>query len=92
MENDYCLVARLMVPIDAHVVRSCLAAAGIDAVVADDQHAQMHSLSIAALGGVRVLVPSQDVPLAQEILAAYERGDLALPDDVDVGVDINPDR
>ncbi len=85
MLNDYCIVARLLVPTDAHVIRGCLAAAGIKAVVTDDQHVQANLLLAPAIGGVRVLVPQKDLTLAREILAAFERGDLALPEDADVG-------
>lgn len=85
MENDYCIIARLMVPTDAHVIRGCLAAAGIDAIVTDDQHMQANLLLAPAIGGVRVLVPQAQLARAQEILAAFERGDLALADDADVG-------
>ncbi|MES2075916.1 MAG: DUF2007 domain-containing protein [Pseudomonadota bacterium] len=85
MDNDFRLVARRLVPTDAHVLRGCLVAAGIRAVVTDDQHTQANLLLAPALGGARVLVPEADLVLAREILAAFERGDLALPDDADFG-------
>jgi hypothetical protein len=85
MKNDYLMVARCLVPTQAHVVKGCLQAAGIDAIVADDQHVQADFLLAAAIGGARVLVPAQQLVQAREVLAAYERGDLALAEDVDVG-------
>lgn len=85
MQDDYCVVARLLIPTDAHVIRGCLAAAGIHAIVTDDQHVQANLLLAPALGGARVLVLARHLALAQEMLAAYERGELALPEDVDVG-------
>jgi len=51
----------------------------------DDQYVQSNLLLAPAIGGVRVLVPERDLPLAQEVLEAFERGDLALGDDADVG-------
>ena len=36
MHDDYVLIARLLIPTDAHVIRGCLAAAGVDVLLADD--------------------------------------------------------
>ena len=88
MHDDYVLIARLMIPTDAHVMRSCLAASGIDVLLTDDQHMQADMLLAAAIGGARILVREHDVARAKEILAAFERGDLALSDDADVGVPV----
>lgn len=85
MQNEFCLVARCLVPTDAHLICGCLKAAGVAAVVADDQLMQVHSLLGIAIGGARVLVPSEDLGLAREIIAAFQRGELALDDDADVG-------
>ena len=92
MLDDYCLIARRLVPTDAHVIRGCLVAAGIPAVVADDQHVQAYLLLAPAIGGARVLVPASYLQQARDILAAFERGELALPDDADVDSATNPDR
>ncbi|GGY95493.1 DUF2007 domain-containing protein [Pseudoduganella plicata] len=83
--NDYRLVARRLEPTEAHLLRGCLRAAGIAAVVADDQHGQVNFLLAPALGGTRVLVPEADLEAARAVLAAYERGDFMLPDAIDVG-------
>ncbi|AQR70062.1 hypothetical protein BZG29_18300 [Janthinobacterium sp. LM6] len=88
MHDDYVLIARLMIPTDAHVIRGCLAAAGIDVLLTDDQHMQADMLLAAAIGGARVMVREHDVTRANDILAAFERGDLALSDDADVGVPV----
>jgi hypothetical protein len=81
VRDDYGIAARCLVPTQAHVLRGCLAAAGIAAVVADDQHSQVDQLISPALGGVRVLVHERDLAAARDVLAAYERGDFALEDD-----------
>ena len=85
MHSEFCTVARYLIPTEAHVVCGCLQAAGIAAVVVDDQYVQSNLLLAPAIGGVRVLVPEQDLSAAQEVLQAFERGDLALGDDADVG-------
>ncbi|TFW26561.1 hypothetical protein E4L96_04065 [Massilia arenosa] len=83
--RDLLIVARYFTPTEAHVVCGCLVAAGIPAVVADDNLVQANSLWTPALGGVRVLVPSEHMAEAQAVIAAYERGEFSLRDDEDVG-------
>ncbi len=83
--RDLFSVAKYLVPMDAHLARGCLVAAGIPAVVADVNHGQADQLILAAMGGVRVLVPQAFMEQAREVLAAYERGDFALGEDADVG-------
>lgn len=83
--RDLVIAARYFTPTEAHVVCGCLVAAGIPAVVADDNLVQANSLWTPALGGVRVLVPTGHLAEAQAIIAAYERGEFALRDDEDPG-------
>lgn len=85
VENDYRIVARLTDPLEAQLIRGCMNAAGIAAVIADEQHTQANLLAAIALGGVRLMVPASDLAQAQDMLAAYERGDFTLADDADVG-------
>jgi len=85
MDNDFCLVGRFLVPADAFIVCGCLRAAGLNAVIADEQHVQAALLLAPAIGGARVLVPEAELEQAREVLAAFERGDLALGDDADFG-------
>jgi Putative prokaryotic signal transducing protein len=80
MANDYKLAARCLDPTQAHVLQGCLRAAGIAAAVTDNHHVQMNFLWAIALGGARVLVPAHQLAVAREVLAAFERGDLALQD------------
>jgi Putative prokaryotic signal transducing protein len=79
-EGDYEMVARFLAPLDAHVVCDCLKAAGVPALVADANLAQIYSI---ASGGARVLVPPSRVAEAQAVIAAFHRGDFALRDDDD---------
>ncbi|UTY59564.1 putative signal transducing protein [Massilia sp. erpn] len=91
MDDDYRILARFMIPTDAHVMRGCLAAAGIAAVVTDDQHMQANLLLAPAIGGARLLVLEKDAQAAEEILQAFQRGEFALPDDADFDPEHNPD-
>lgn len=88
MYDDYCLLARIMIPTDAHLMRGCLEASGLDVILTDDQHMQADMLLAPAIGGARLLVHERDLVRAKEVLAAYERGDLALDDDADVGLPV----
>lgn len=83
--RDLFAIARYMVPIDAHMARGCLVAAGIPAVVADENHGQANQLILPALGGVRVLVPESFIAQSQQVLQALARGDFALDENADVG-------
>ncbi len=83
--NDFSLVRRCLIPADAFILCGCLRAAGLHATVMDDQHVQAALLLAPAIGGARVMVPAAELPRALEILAAFERGELALGDDADVG-------
>lgn len=70
---------------DAQVLLSCFQVSGVPALLADANLIQTCSLLTPALGGVRILVPAAYVAQAREVLAAFERGDLRLDDDTDVG-------
>ncbi len=86
-EGDFVTVAQILDPTDAHILRSCLEAAGIPAIVADANMVQMHSLLSIAVGGVRIRVPEKHLVEAEEVIEAFHRGDFALPDDELPGVE-----
>ncbi len=79
-EGDFETVAQLFNPIDAFLLAGCLEAAGIPPVVADSNLVQLNSLWAIAVGGIRIRVPAARVAEAKDIIAAFHRGDLALPD------------
>jgi hypothetical protein len=83
--GDFVPVARYFNPTEAHVLQACLQAADVPAVVTDAGLVQANSLLTVALGGVRVLVPEGFVAQAQDVIDAFNRGDLELRDDTDVG-------
>jgi len=79
--GDFVTVAQFLDPTDAHIMRSCLEAAGVPAIVADANMVQMHSLLSIAVGGVRIRVPESYVAEAKDVIEAFNRGDFALTDD-----------
>lgn len=81
--GDFQVIARHLTPTEAHLLRSCLEAAGIPSEVSDVNLAQAHSLLTNAIGGASVRVRQALVADAREVMAAYERGELALGDDFD---------
>jgi hypothetical protein len=83
--RDLFIVARYYIPTDAHIVKGCLVAAGVPAVVADDNLVQTNSLLTAAVGGVSILVPKEYMEQARDIIDSFNRGDFQLKDDEDVG-------
>jgi hypothetical protein len=84
-DGDMVTAATSLVATDAHILCGCLVAAGVAATVADANLGQTHSLLTAALGGIRILVPEADLQRAQDIIAAFNRGDYQLDDNADVG-------
>jgi len=79
--GDFLTVAQFLNPTDAYIVSAALEAAGIPAVVADANTVQMNQLWASAVGGVRVRVRAGRAAEARELIEAFNRGELALPDD-----------
>ncbi len=79
--DDWTVIARSLDPTEAHLWCACLQAARIDAMVADANLVQAHSLIGVAVGGVRVMVPASQLAEAKEVLAAFHRGDFSLDAD-----------
>ncbi|MBE9608255.1 putative signal transducing protein [Chitinilyticum piscinae] len=67
--------------IDAEMVRSLLASAGIPAQLADLNTVNAYGVLGNALGGIRLLVQERDLPEANALLAEYRAGTLALDDE-----------
>ncbi len=84
-QGDMTMVARYLTPTEAHLLCSCLHAAGVPAEPGDTHLVQAHSLLTGAVGGANVRVPANFVPEALEIIAAFKRGDFALDDDFNPG-------
>jgi hypothetical protein len=62
-------IATFTSPMEAHLLRMRLGAAGIDAFLQDENMIQMDYLYSNLLGGVKVQVADEDVPAVRELLA-----------------------
>lgn len=78
--RDLFVIAKYLVPMEATLAQGCLAAAGIPAVLADAHLMQTDLLLAPALGGVRILVPSEYLQQSAAVLEGLARGDYALDD------------
>jgi len=81
--GDMVTIARRFTPTDAQLLCGCLQAAGIPATVADAALVQTNMLWSIALGGASLRVPQAFVQEANEVIAAYERGEFSLDEDFD---------
>ena len=76
--RDLFVIAKYLVPMEATLAQGCLVAAGIPAVLADAHLMQADLLLAPALGGVRILVPSEYLQQSASVLEGLARGDYAL--------------
>ena len=76
--RDLFIVARYLIPMEATLMQGCLEASGIPAVLADAHLMQTDLLLAPALGGVRILVPSEYLQQSASVLEGLARGDYAL--------------
>ena len=84
--TDLYVVAARPLATDAAMVQGCLAASGVPAVLSDGNLAQAYAGAVTALGGVRIMVEQRYLQQALDVLAAWDRGEFALDEFVDVGV------
>ncbi|MCW5623456.1 MAG: DUF2007 domain-containing protein [Burkholderiales bacterium] len=81
--GDLVIVAKRLMPTEAHLLSSCLQAAGIPAETGDTHFVQAYSLLAIAVGGASVRVPAAFAAEAREVIAAYQRGEFRLDEDFD---------
>ena len=81
VDLDLVTVARFSNPLKANVLRACLEAHGIFAFVWGEHLGTTHIVYSIAGGGVRVQVPGSQLAQAKEVMAAWERGELAVDDE-----------
>ena len=82
--GDLVTVTRVFNSLEAEMLRGCLEAEGIPAILGDAQTIQTDTLLTVALGGIRVMVPAPFADAARSTVESFERGELAideLPDD-----------
>jgi hypothetical protein len=64
----------------AQIIAGLLQAAEIEARLSQESAGSVYALTVGPLGEVEVLVPSEQLAAAQELIARYERGELETPD------------
>ena len=79
--GDYVRVATCGTPTEAHLLKGMLESNGIAANVADANFIQADTWMTQAVGGVRVLVPADQVQAARSAIAEFNAGAYELPDD-----------
>ena len=84
-QGDLVMVARHLTATEAHMLSSCLNAAGVPAEAADTNFVQTHSLLMGAVGGASIRVPANFVDEAHQVIAAYQRGEFDLGENFDAG-------
>ncbi len=81
-DGDWQTLVTFFSPTEAYLLRGCLQAGGVPAMVADAHLVQTHGLLASAIP-VRVMVPERLMAQAENVVEAFQRGDFALPDDED---------
>ncbi|OGP60309.1 MAG: hypothetical protein A2V67_07005 [Deltaproteobacteria bacterium RBG_13_61_14] len=70
MSETWATIATFFRPIDAHLACSHLEAAGIEALILDENTASINPFYSIAIGGCRVQVREKELTRAQEVLGA----------------------
>jgi hypothetical protein len=78
---DLVTIARFDNPLTANVLRACLDSHGIFAYVWGENSFVTPVLPLVGSGGLRLQVRSDQVAEAREVMAAFERGDLAIDEE-----------
>jgi hypothetical protein len=81
--NDPVVVYTAQGELDETQVRSFLSAHGIPTFVRGEALRKTHALTLDGLGAVEVLVAHEHAEEARNLLDAVQRGELALPDEID---------
>ena len=76
--RDLVTVTRVFNALEAEMLRGCLEAEGIPAILGDVQTVQTDTLLTVAMGGIRVMVPAPFADAARQTVEAFERGALAI--------------
>ena len=88
-DGDWQTLTTFFSPTEAFLLRGCLQAGGVPAMVADAQLVQAHGLLASAIP-VRVMVPEKLMRQAERVVEAFHRGDFALPEG-ELPPNFNPD-
>lgn len=67
----------------AQLLCTLLQSFGIEAIQYQESAGVVYGLTVGPLGEAKIYVPASQLAAAQDLLAAWERGEAALPEDVD---------
>lgn len=81
--GDMVLLVDSLTPTEAHILCSCLVAAGVQARTGDTNTVQANDLWAIALGGAKIRVPVSQQAEAEAVLKAFKDGAFELDDDFD---------
>lgn len=70
MNTELVTVAKYLMPVEAHILKNQLEAAGIPAAVFNENFSTIYPFAAQLTGGVHLKVRAEDLERAQEILAA----------------------
>ena len=70
MQNELVTVAKYLMPMEAHILKSQLEAAGIPAAVFNENFSTIYPFAAQLSGGVFLKVRAEDLERAQEVLAS----------------------
>jgi hypothetical protein len=82
-EGDFVTVAEFWDPVEANLLRTLLESAGVYVHLWGEHLGIAHTFLSVASGGTKVQVPENQVEQAQEIIAAFKRGELALEEEAE---------
>jgi hypothetical protein len=83
MENEWTVVYTAQGELEETQIRTFLQAHGVPTSTRGEALRKTHGLTLDGLGQVEILVAPEHVAEARELLAAAEKGDLALSEDDD---------
>jgi hypothetical protein len=87
MEHEWTVVTTVQGEFEATHVRSFLEAHGIATSTRGEALRKTHALTLDGLGEVEILVPPEHADEAKDLLDGVERGEFALTDDRNDGLD-----
>jgi hypothetical protein len=81
--EEYVLAYTIDGGLKAQTLCVLLQSFGIQAIQNQESAGLVYGLTVGPLGEAKIYVPKSQLQAAQEILEAWERGETALPEDID---------
>lgn len=73
METNLVTLAKYLMPLEAHILKNQLEAAGIPAAVFNENFSTIYPFAAQLTGGVQLKVRAEDLERAREVLADQPR-------------------